>query len=208
MATEPLVTDVTDHPPHEMTTDEFFKLIEAGVFEPHRRIYLWHGRLCEAPAKSLAHAHLVSALNLAIFHRLPEGWFISGENPLVLNLGDAPLPVFTVAEGAPMNFYKENRHVSPADVAVTVDFSEARLPRDMGDRRSRYALAMQHRGGTYLVIDHKSRRFWVHEEPGTDPNSADAGVWNKITEVGPGAAIRLTLRGQALDPIPWEEVMA
>lgn len=206
-ATEPEVTEIVDHPPYEMTTDEFFRMIEAGVFDPYRRIYLWNGRLCEAMAKTTAHAHLASALNRAISRRLPDEWFMSVENPLALNLKDAPLPDFTVVKGHPLDFFKAKRHVTPADVAVVVEVAATSLPRDMGDRRSRYALGMEPFGGTYVVIDCNGRRFWVHEEPGTDPNTG-AGVWIKITQVGPGDAIRLKLRGQAIDPIPWEEVMA
>lgn len=158
-------------------------------------------------AKTTAHAHLASALNRAISRRLPDEWFMSVENPLALNLKDAPLPDFTVVKGHPLDFFKAKRHVTPADVAVVVEVAATSLPRDMGDRRSRYALGMEPFGGTYVVIDCNGRRFWVHEEPGTDPNTG-AGVWIKITQVGPGDAIRLKLRGQAIDPIPWEEVMA
>lgn len=206
-ATETPAVSVTEHPPYEMTTEEFFKMTEAGVFDPHRRIYLWNGRLCEAMSKTTAHAHLANAFNKAIARRVPEGWFVSGENPLALNLKDAPLPDFTVARGDPLEFYVANRHVEPKDVAVVVEVAVTSLPRDMGDRRSRYARAMADTGGTYVVIDHKGRCFWVHEAPGADPNSPDGGVWNRITQVGPGESIRLSLRGEALAPIPWEEVM-
>lgn len=179
-ATEPPLTDVVDHPPYELTTDEFFRMVEAGVFDPHRRIYLWHGRLCEAMAKTTAHAHLASALSLAISRRLPQGWYVSAENPLALNLKDAPLPDFTVVKGHPLVFYKEKRHVTPADIAVVIEMAVSSLPRDLGDRRSTYALAMENSGGTYLVIDCKGRRFWVHEEPGTDLKSSE-GVWKTVT---------------------------
>ncbi len=200
-------TNVIEHRLYEMTTDEFFKMIEAQVFDPHRRIYLWHGRLCEAMSKTAAHAQLANLFNKAIARRLPEGWFVSAENPLALNLQDAPLPDFTVVAGEPMTFLQENRHVEPADVAIVVEVSVTSLPRDMGDRRSQYALAMMRTGGTYLVIDHGGRRFWVHEEPGVDATDASMGVWNKVTQVGPGQLICLFLGGQALEPIPWEEVM-
>lgn len=206
-ATEPQTVDVPEHPPYEMTTDEFFRMTEAGVFDPHRRIYLWNGRLCEAMSKTAAHAQLANLFHKAIARRVPEGWFVSGENPLALNLKDAPLPDFTLAEGDPMIFLKENRHVTPRDVAVVVEVAVTSLPRDMGDRRSRYARAMAATGGTYVVIDATGRCFWVHEEPGAYPNPADGGVWGKVTQVGPGDSIRLSLRGQVLEPIPWEEVM-
>jgi Uma2 family endonuclease len=206
-ATAPEPVGVIEHPPYEMSTDEFFRMIEAGVFDPRRRIYLWNGRLCEARPKTVNHAALASALNMAISRRLPDGWFVAGENPLALNLKDAPLPEFTVVKGHPLGFLKENRHVVPADVAVVVEVAATGLPRDMEVRRSRYAKAMAATGGTYVVVDAEGHRFWAHEGPAADTNSDGAGAWNKVTQVGPGGSIRLLLRGQALEPIPWEDVM-
>jgi Uma2 family endonuclease len=204
-ASEPRAAIVTGHPPCEITTDEFFRLIEAGVFEPHRRIYLWDGRLCEAMAKTAAHAHLANLFNKAIARRLPEGWFLSVENPLSLTLKDAPLPDFAVVQGDPMAFLEANRHVEPREVGLVVEVAVTSLPADMGDRRSKYALAMP--DGAYIVIDFKNRRFLVHTEPAPDPEKADEGTWGKVTTVGPGELIHISLRGQEIEPIPWEEVM-
>jgi Uma2 family endonuclease len=193
------------HTPVELTTDEFFRLIDSGVFDPHRRIYLHEGRLCEAMGKSPEHVGLANAFMLAVTRRLPEGWYISAENPLALTEKDAPLPDFTVVKGDLRDARRNRQHVRAADVGLVVEVAVTSLPKDLGQNRSNYALAMQG-GGTYVVIDHPGQCLWVHEQPGPDPQDPGRGVWNTITQVRAGESARIVLGEHALAPIPWEDV--
>ena len=40
----------------DVTSEMFFQMIDAGVFSPERRVFLWAGRLYEKMAKTPAHA--------------------------------------------------------------------------------------------------------------------------------------------------------
>ncbi len=40
----------------DLNADQFFGMIEAGLFAPERRAFLWGGRLYEKMAKTVAHA--------------------------------------------------------------------------------------------------------------------------------------------------------
>src|SRR5207248_2909978 len=104
-----------------MSTDEFFRLIEAGFFSPERRIYLWDGRLCEAMAKTTAHAAVSAAFHHTLFRRLPPGWLLWPENPIALDEKNAPLPdLFVVRADNPFFFVDAQRHPGPGDVGLVI----------------------------------------------------------------------------------------
>lgn len=190
------------HRPYTVTSDGFFQMIEAEVFPRERRVYLWDGRLCEAMAKTVAHAGISVAFHGALSRRLPHGWLLWPENPINLDSTHAPLPDLSVVDAdSPFAFIDLRRHPGPGDVGLIIEIAETSLPRDLGERCEQYARALV---PVYWVADVSGRRIVIHEGPRV---VAGHGEYERVLVCEPGKTLQLSLRGQAIDPIPYEEVM-
>src|SRR5277367_2459052 len=110
-ATPALTTEVTpDAQVLDVTSEMFFQMIEAGVFPPERRVFLWGGRLYEKMAKTPAHATTFVRIADTLRPHLPADWLIWPENPIALDARYAPLPDVTIVRGSLERYHRENRH--------------------------------------------------------------------------------------------------
>jgi Uma2 family endonuclease len=199
-ATEPLVELEAADKPYAISSDDYFQMVEDGIIPRNRRVLLWDGRLYEKMAKTYAHFAVYNALARAIGVRLPLGHYLGYENPVRLDERHTPLPDLVVMTGDPLVFIDEKRYPDGRDVVLVAEVAVTSLPKDLGPRLARYALALLN--ASYLVVDVKNRRVLVHRKPQVEP----AG-YAEVETVGPGQVIRLTVGGVELKPIPFEDVM-
>ena len=187
----------------DLTTPEFFAMIEAGFFPPDRRVFLWNGRLCEKMAKTAAHATTSVAIHQALTRRLPDGWLLWPENPIALDARHAPLPDVTIVRGPLSRFVAERRHPAPGDVGLIVEIAVSSLPRDLGERAEKFARALVPR---YWVADVRGGTIVEH----SDPEIVEGvGHYALVKSRSPGEEIVLVLDGRAVaglavaELLPW-----
>jgi len=197
-ATEPRIEVERAEEPFSITSDMFSDMVETALIPQDRRVFLWDGRLYEKMAKSKAHAAIHDAVGVVLSRRLPVGFYCGIERPIVLDEKHTPLPDLVVLRGQPHDYL--NRYPSGSDVVLVVEVAVTSLSRDLGPRRAHYALTLPE--ACYMVVDVKSHCILVHRKPQAEP----AG-YAEVETVGPGQAIRLTIGGVELAPIPFEEVM-
>jgi hypothetical protein len=203
-ATEPLVTEHTDDLPFPINSEMYFWMVESGMIPEDRPVYLWNGRLFEKMAKTKAHVGVHNAFNQALGRRLPAGLYVGNENPVRLDERHTPLPDLVVLRGNPLAIVGMDRYHDYNEVVLVIEIAVTSLPKDLGERLSRYALALPDAG--YVVADVKNRRVLIHRRPGP-AQEAGRGEYGEVDEVGPGQMIRFEVGGVALDPIAFEEVM-
>lgn len=185
-------------PPYAITSDQFARMVEQGVFPADSRVFLWAGGLFEMRAKSKAHAAVQNALISAIGRRLPPGLFLGAENPVRLDETHLPLPDLIVARGTPLDFFSD-RFPDGRDVLLVVEVAVTSLPADLGSRLSRYAACLPM--ADYLVVDVPGRRLILHGGPSPDGEFAERIV------IGPGESLGIDLDGRPIEPIRFDEVM-
>jgi hypothetical protein len=100
-ATEPVPAGVeTEDRVVDLTSGEFFGMIEAGLFAPERRVFLRGGRVVEKMAKTVPHAFVAARIIRAPTIRSPEGWPARPEDPMILDGREvARIPVREVWPG-------------------------------------------------------------------------------------------------------------
>ncbi len=94
--------------------------------------------------------------------RLPEGWLVWPENPILLDEKHAPLPDIPVVRGDGRSYVDAGRHPAAADVGLIVEVARTSLPRDLGPRAEAFARAMV---AAYWVADVNGRRIIEHRDP-------------------------------------------
>jgi Uma2 family endonuclease len=186
----------------DLTSDEFFRMIEAGVFAPERRVYLWGGRLIEKMAKTKA--HFTSAVRIldAFRTRLPIGWLMSPENPVQLDAKHAPLPDIAVIRGPVEVYEQEDRYTIVGDVGLIVEVAVTSLPKDLGARAGVFARALI---PTYWVADVLGRKLVEHRGPRVIEG---VGSYEHIRTLGRDDEVSLILDGREVGPIPVRELLA
>jgi Uma2 family endonuclease len=153
-------------------------------------------------AKTPAHASTSIAMISAFARRLPQGWCLASENPIALDPDHAPLPDLCIIRADdPFVFAKQRRHPGPGDVGLVIEIAVTSLPRDLGKRCEQYARALV---PVYWVADVSGRKIVIHEGPRVVNGRGD---YERVLVCEPGKTLQLSLRGQAIEPIPYEEVM-
>ncbi len=200
--TEPMPAEaVVEDRPVDLTTDEFFGMIEAGLFAPERRVYLWDGRLCEKMAKTPSHAITSYIFHEALRSHLPADWLIWPENPIRLGTRHAPLPDISVVRG-PIGRYRGagDRHPEIVDVGLLVEISVSSLPKDLGERAEKFARALV---PTYWVVDVFGGRIIEHRGPRAVEG---VGSYAAVQPYGRDDVIPLVLEDREIARIPGLEL--
>ena len=123
----------------DVTSEMFFQMIDAGVFSPERRVFLWAGRLYEKMAKTPAHATTFVRIADTLRPYLPADWLIWPENPIALDARHAPLPDVTFVRGPLERYHQEDRHPQISEVSLMVEIAVTSLPRDLTLRAEKFA---------------------------------------------------------------------
>jgi hypothetical protein len=190
-----------DAQPFDITSQMFFQMIEAGVFPPERRVFLWEGRLYETMAKTTLHATTSVRVHKALGRRLPDEWLIWTENPVALDESHAPLPDVVLVRG-PVELYEdENRPPRASDVGLIVEIAVSSLKVDLTVRAELFARALV---PNYWVADVGGRRIVEHSAPQVVDG---VGRYSQVHERKPGDQIRLVLDGREVATIPVAELI-
>lgn len=188
--------------PYRLSSDEFFRMIEAEVFDRDRRVYLWDGRLYEATAKTLPHAVTSANILAAFFQSRPPGWCIWPENPIAIDETRAPLPAVIIIRGKPDDYARRGQRPEPADVGLIVEIVASNMRTDTGAKLEAYARALL---PVYWVVNLNTRRIMACSEPRIEDG---LGIYGQVTTYGQGDLIPLTLDGREIAQIPVEDLLA
>lgn len=197
-ATEPAPVEMAEMEGHpvDLTAGQFFGMIEAGLFAPERRVFLWDGKVFEKMAKTPAHAITSYIFQRELSARLPAEWLIWPENPIQLDPRHAPLPDIAVIRGPLERYLRDYRHPEAADVGLLVEIAVSSLPRDLGVRAAKFAHASV---PAYWVADVFNRRVTEHREPRIVEGM---GTYTTLRAYGPDEDIPLVFDGREVARIP------
>jgi Uma2 family endonuclease len=203
-ATIPLTTETTPAPdvhPFDITSEMFFQMIDAGVFPPERRVFLWDGRLYERMGKTPAHATTFVRIQDRVRIVLPADWLIWPENPIAISLRDAPLPDVTIVRGPLERYYLENRHPQVGEIGLIVEVAVSSLPKDLALRAEKYARALV---PNYWVADVQGHGIIEHRGPRIIDG---VGSYAHVQPRPRSESIPLILDGQEVALIPVAELI-
>jgi Uma2 family endonuclease len=185
----------------DVTSEMFFQMIDAGVFAPERRVFLWGGRLYEKTAKTAAHATTSVRIADTLRPRLPSDWLIWPENPIALDVRHAPLPDVTVVRGPLERYHQEDRHPQIGEVGLMVEIAVTSLSRDLTLRAEKFARALV---PAYWVADVQGHCIIEH----TGPQIVDGvGSYARVQPRHRGDEIGLALDGREVAVIPVSELI-
>ncbi len=185
---DPFVPEGT---PYLLSTEDFYRMIEADIFPREARVGLWDGRIYEKMAKKYPHAVAGSKLVTALIRVLPPDWCLWPEIPIAIGPNKAPLPDMAVLRGRADDY--RGRHPGADDVGLVVELADSSLRIDVGVKLAAYAAAGL---PTYWVVNLKDGVIHIFETP----ISAE-GRYASASTIRRGESVTFTLGGTRIGPI-------
>jgi Uma2 family endonuclease len=187
--------------PYRMTAEEYFRAIEADVFQHQRRIELWEGQIYEKMAKKLPHSGSHSLVLAALFRALPNDWSIWSENPILVDDFTAPLPDVTVIRGTPHVYTSRGSFPKFGEIGLVVEVAETSLRKNLTDTLKVYARAEL---PYYWVVNLVVGRVEVYSEPRVD---GDLASYGKAEMFGRGQDVPVVLDNHEVARIPVNDLL-
>ena len=179
MSTATLVTNPSANTParYRWTVDALYRAIDAGVFDRPERIELIEGELIEKMGQNPAHASLISRLTRRLRAVMEPQFTVREEKPLHIADDGEPVPDIMVVTGSEEAY--EDRHPTPAEIALLVEVADTSASYDAGGKALIYAQAGI---AEYWVVLLSTQEILVHRQPA-------AGGYGSITRFGAGDEI-------------------
>jgi len=177
----------------------FDRMIEAGVFPPKNRIFLWNGRLVEKMTKNPPHVYSQNQI-VEFFRTLtPQGWFVEQDQPVTLGDKSVPEPDLKVVRGNREDFRKKRPLAS--DISLVAEVSDTSLPLDTRRVLENYARANI---PVYWVVNIPDARIEVYSDP-TGPDRWPA--YRSRRDYGPDAEVPVILDGREVGKVAVKDVL-
>ncbi len=161
--TEPVEVETApdEHPqPYLIDVETYDRMVEAGVFPPDSRLYLWKGQLVLPMTKGEDHEFAVAGLNELIVRMLPAGWHVRPSSPVRVGDYSVPEPDFVILRGANREYRK--RRPWTRDTGLAIEVSHSSLKHDSGEKLREYAADSL---PTYWVVNIPNQCIDVYTRP-------------------------------------------
>jgi len=156
-----------------MSSDEYRRLVEAGVFDEDARVELIEGLLVDMSPKTRAHENAIAWLNRLLVTAIDANLFeVRVAAPLTIGASEPEPDIAVIGRSAP-------RPNHPATAELVIEVAVSSLQRDLHEKPPIYAQADV---PDYWVIDLEARRVVTHSAP-------DGGRYMQVGVVGAGGEL-------------------
>jgi hypothetical protein len=165
---------VAELPRRRFSTDEYERIVAAGILGPADRVELIEGEIVEMAAIGSRHAACVRELQALL---MGADALLSVQQPIRLDDLSEPEPDLALVR--PRDDVYASAHPRPDDVLLLVEVSDTAFPADLGAKLPLYAAAgIAETWG----VDLRGGRVLVHRQP-----SADG--YRQVSEHGQGQRV-------------------
>lgn len=145
---------------HAVTTEEFPRMGEAGVFGPQARREPIEEGIVEMAPRGSAHASAVILLNRLLAKLAGDAALVSVQNPFIASARSVPQPDIALLRLRADSYTKS--HPAPADVLLVLEVSDTTLAYDLDTKVPLYARAGIPEA---WVVDSGAREVRVSRDP-------------------------------------------
>jgi len=153
---------------HRITTDEYYRMAEVGIFKADDRVELIEGEIFDMSPIGIDHASVVKRLNSIFMPCVGIKAIVSVQDPIHLNEHSEPQPDIALLHYRD-DFYRQ-AHPRPEDIILLVEVSDTTL---RYDREVKLPLYARHAIPEVWIVDLEHQRLEVFRRP-------EAGVYLEI----------------------------
>ena len=147
---------------HRFTVREYHTMVEAGLLSEDDRVELVDGEIVEMTPIGTRHLACVVALNHLLVDAADGRYFVSVQNPIILNEDNEPQPDLSLLKTRPE---PTGELPGPQDVLLVIEVSDTTLGYDRGVKLPRYV----HNGIPEVwIVDLQSQLVEIYSEPSSE----------------------------------------
>ena len=146
---------------HRLTSDQFYQMAEAGLFDADTRIELIEGELIDMAPIGADHEGCVNRLVKTLVIQCGDDAIVSPQNSIRLDFRNVPQPDFVLLHYRD-DFYTKGARPGPGESILVIEVSDSSIRFDREVKVPIYA-----RAGVpeVWIIDIQQRRVEVYREP-------------------------------------------
>jgi Uma2 family endonuclease len=187
---------------YRLSVEQYHAMIRAGTLTEDDSVELLEGLLVLKTSKSPPHIVATELLQRALSRVVPEGWYVSMQNPLATKSSE-PEPDAKVVKGDPRAYLK--RKPGARNVPIAIEVSDNSLRRDRTVKKSIYAAAGI---PTYRIINLIDGCVEVYTEPTGPVNQQNRQPdYHKIRTLKPDESLVVVLGGREVGNIAVRDLL-
>lgn len=140
------------------TREDYYKMVEIGVFRPEERVELMGGRIVEMSPQNSPHFTAIRLVEDTLWTIFSSGYDVRVQGPLDISSVSQPEPDITVVRGTIRDYARAH----PTTAELVVEVSDSTLAYDRGEKASLYASAGV---PDYWVLNLVDQCLEVHRDP-------------------------------------------
>ena len=171
--------------PRRFLRDEYYRLAESGILDPHERVELIDGTIVVMSPQNLPHSTSVRLTNMVLTGLFRDTHVVSCQAPISLGDDCEPEPDFALLTPAHMQECLRQGS-QPTRPDLVLEIADTSLRYDRTEKASLYA-----RAGIpeYWVLDLDSRRLEVRRDPGPESDAVFGHEYRLLRVVHEGERI-------------------
>ena len=145
---------------YRLSVQQYFQMMDAGIFKEGQRVELLGGLLIEKRTKYPPHNFGVGSFAEHLRNIVSPGWFVREEKALDLDPLSRPEPDIVVARG-PQSLYSR-RDPTVKDIALVIEVADSSYSEDRNRKWNLYAAA---KVPIYIILNIPARRVELYRKP-------------------------------------------
>jgi Uma2 family endonuclease len=187
---------------YRVDVKQYHAMTQAGILTEEDSVELLEGLLVCKMSKNPPHIVATELLQRAVSRVLPDGWYLSMQNPLTTKNSE-PEPDAKVVRGDPRKYLK--RKPGPRHVPLAIEVADKSLRRDRTVKKRIYAAASI---PTYWIINLIDRCVEVYTEPTGPPTEQNTTAdYRQVRIFGLEDEVAVVLRGRLVGRIPVRDLL-
>ncbi len=170
-------------------------MTDAEILTARDQVELINGLLVTKRTKKPAHSVAARAVAEALAGLIPDGYFVTREDPIRVGGASQPEPDPAVVRGRSRDYAQ--RHPDAAQVALVVEVAESSLNLDRSEKLRAYAA-----GGipVYWIVNLVDGRLEVYENP-------ESGTYKNARILDPSETVAVVIDGRELGADPVADLL-
>ena len=154
--------------PRRFCREEYYRLTDSGVLAPGERVELIDGTIVPMSPQNLAHSTCILLSNMLLTGKFHQTHLVSCQAPISLGNDSEPEPDFALVTPAHMQACLA-KGMKPTLPDLVIEISDSSYHYDTIEKASLYASAGI---PEYWVLDLRTRRLEVRQQPGAESDGA------------------------------------
>ncbi len=195
----PETGEIPTLPVYRFSVSQYLALAAANILTSDDRVELIDGWIVPKMTRHPPHTVATRALYVALTALVPDGWFVTKEDPIALD-ESMPEPDLAAIRGRSGDFRES--HPGPEQIALIAEVAESSLHRDRVEKLRIYAAAGIPR---YWVVNLVDSTVEVYADPRRDASPAN---YEHLEIYGIDAVVPVILDGREVGRIAVREILA